>query len=154
LLEGCPIVPSRTLLVAATAFGERLSSRRVAAAVAAGLLEGGWQSDPCPLDPPTRDRSPSGATRELLDALDFDVRMRSARALIVCERRLHEDTLTGSIAFEIATRARQAGVPAYAVTADDRLDSFDARILDLQAIVEAKGARSLQGAGRKLAELI
>lgn len=144
----------RTLLVAATAFGERLSAQRVAAAVARGLHEGGWPCDPCPIEPRERDRAPSGATRELLDALGFDARMRSARALIVCESRLHEDTLAGSVAFEIATRARQAGVPAFAVTAENRLDSFDARILDLQAILEANGARSLQSAGRKLAQLI
>jgi hypothetical protein len=45
-------------------------------------------------------------------------------------------------------------VPAYAVTAHNRLDRFDARILDLQAIVEGSEARSLRAAGRRLADLI
>ena len=144
----------RTLLVAACAFGERLSAQRVATAVARGLADGGWQVDLCPIDGQWPPAGPAGEMRELLGALDFDARMRSARALIVCEQRLKEDALAGSVAFEIATRARQAGVPAYAITAENRLDSFDARILDLQTIVEAAGARSLRTAGRKLAQLV
>jgi glycerate 2-kinase len=142
---------ARTLLVASGAFDGRLSARRVAAAVARGLQDGGWATELCPIDSPGL---AGAAVRELLDSLGFDARMRSSRALIVCERRLHEDTLAGSVAFEIATRARQAGVPAFAVTAHNRLDSFDARILDLQAIVEARGERSLRTAGRKLAGLV
>jgi glycerate kinase len=154
LLEGCPIVLPRTLLIAARAFDERLSAQTVAAAVARGLADGEWQVDLCPIDGQEQGASPASDVRELLDALDFDARMRSARALIVCEARLREDTLAGSVAFEIATRARQAGVPSYAVTSENRLDSFDARILDLQAIVEANSARSLRTAGRKLAGLV
>ena len=104
---------------------------------------------------PRGDRAPSGAARELLDALDFDARMRSARALIVCERRLHEDTLAGSIAFEIATRARQAGVPAYAVTAREPPRLL--RCAHPRPAGDRRGqrrARRCTSAGRKLAELI
>jgi glycerate kinase len=144
----------RTLLVAARAFGGRLNAQRVATAVARGLADGGWHVDLCPIEEPGPATAPASAVRELLGELDFDARMRSARALIVCEARLREDTLAGSVAFEIATRARQAGVPAYAVTAQSRLDAFDARVLDLQAIVEADGARSLRAAGRTLAGLV
>ena len=90
----------------------------------------------------------------LLEELDFDVRMRRARAVILGERQLEERALRGSVAFEIATRARQAGVPAYAVTASNALDRFDARILDLQVIIEAKDKRGLTSAGRKLARLL
>ena len=53
--------------------------------------------------------------------------------------------------FEIATRARQAGVPAYAVTGENELDAFDARMLDLQVILEARTVRGLAAAGTKLA---
>jgi hypothetical protein len=148
----------RTLLVAAGPFAERLSAARVAGAVALGLQDGGWATEPCPLPAAPASaggRTPDGpALRELLDALDFDARMRSARALVVCERELHERTLAGSPAFELATRARQAGVPAYAVTAENRLDAFDARVLDLQAIVEGASARTLRSAGRELAKLV
>ena len=80
--------------------------------------------------------------------------MRRARAVIVADSRLAESTLRGSATFEIATRARQAGVPAYAVTGGNALDLLDARILDLQVILEAHDIRGLRNAGRKLAVLI
>ena len=145
----------RTLLVVARSFDQRLSAQRVAAAIARGLETGGWPTDICPIDSTEAPAAQAAdGVRALLDDLDFDARMRTARAVILAERRLQEDTLAGSAAFEIATRARQAGVPAYAVTAENRLDSFDARILDLQAILEAAGARSLREAGRRLADLV
>ncbi|HEX4482838.1 MAG TPA: hypothetical protein VH081_03560 [Solirubrobacteraceae bacterium] len=141
-----------TLLVAATAFDERLDAQRVTDAIALGLGDGGCQAETCAISLD----APPGAVRiaALLESLDFDVRMRAARALVLAAARLEEDTLAGSITFELATRARQAGVPAYAVTGEDCLDSFDARILDLQTIVQARTHRSLRAAGRKLAKLI
>jgi len=90
----------------------------------------------------------------LLEGLDFDVRMRRARAVVLGERQLEERALRGSVAFEIATRARQAGVPAYAVTGANALDRFDARILDLQVIIEGSSRRTLVAAGKKLAQVI
>ena len=90
----------------------------------------------------------------LLESLDFDARMRRARAVVLAQRRLQERMLVGSAAFEIATRARQAGVPAYALTAENRLGAFDARILDLQVILEASSPRALEAAARRLAELV
>ena len=45
-------------------------------------------------------------------------------------------------------------MPAYAITAENELDAFDARILDLQVILEAHDARTLSGAGRRLADLV
>jgi glycerate kinase len=56
--------------------------------------------------------------------------------------------------FEIATRARQGGVPCYAIAAHNALDPFEARILDLQVVLEAGGERGLSAAGRKLAGLV
>jgi hypothetical protein len=160
LLEGCPIVPRlpappapaipETLLVVARAFAERLDAERVADAIADGLRDGGWQADACPIDDDER----SAATLALVRSPQFDARMRAARAVVIAEPRLREQTLAGTTAFEVATRARQSGVPAYAVTAENLLDSFDARILDLQTIVQARTHRSLRGAGRKLAGLV
>jgi glycerate kinase len=92
--------------------------------------------------------------RELLDELGFDARMRRARALVIADARLQERTLAATVTFELATRARQAGVPAYAITAENALDPFDARILDLQVILQASGTRALAAAGRKLAALV
>jgi glycerate 2-kinase len=140
----------RTVLIAAGAF-EGLSAQRVGSAIARGVGACGLQADLCPILP--AGDLPLDA-RELLDALDFDARMRRARAVILGEWLLQEGTLAGSVAFEVATRARQSGVPAYAVTGENRLDGFDARILDLQAIITARSARALAAAGRRLARLI
>jgi glycerate kinase len=90
----------------------------------------------------------------LLDRLNFDARMRSARAVIVGEGTLDASTLYGKAPFEIATRARQAGVPAYAIVGHNALHRFDARILDLQLILQANDERSLVAAGRKLGRLL
>jgi Glycerate kinase family len=162
----------QTALVVSGPFGDGLSGAEVARAIARGLVAGG-RPDPdlCPLDaeePTQADGSGRAATervRETRDALvpdvatllaglDFDARMRRARAVVLAEAHLRERTLRGSVAFEIATRARQGGVPAYAVTGRNALTPFDARILDLQVIFEAGDKRALAGAGRKLAGLI
>ena len=87
----------------------------------------------------------------VLEALDFDARMRAAHAVVVGERRLDRSTLRGRVAGEIATRARQGGVPCHAVVGADAIDRFDARILDLQAIVEATTVAELEAAGEALA---
>jgi len=87
----------------------------------------------------------------VLEALGFDARMRAARAVIVGEGRLERATLRGRVTGEIATRARQSGVPCHAVTGTDAIDRFDARILDLQAIVEAATIAQLEAAGEALA---
>ena len=142
----------RTLLVAARAFDEPLSAQRVASAIGRGLRAGGLpEPDLCPLALESEDPA---ALRELLAALDFDARMRRARAVVVGARRLEERALLGSATLEIASRARQAGVPAYAVTGENALDPFDARILDLQVILEAGNTQALVAAGRKLAGLV
>jgi glycerate kinase len=155
LLEGCPIVapvtPPSHLLIATGPFGPRLSASAVAHAIARGIQEEGMaEPDICLLPGPSETVVNARAT---LDELDFDTRMRRARAVVIGAQRLEESTLADSVTFEIATRARQGGVPAYAVTTENHLDGFDARILDLQRILQARGARSLQTAGRELARI-
>jgi glycerate kinase len=90
----------------------------------------------------------------VLDALDFDERMLASAAVIVGEGRLDTTSLEGKIAAEIATRARQNGVPAHAVVGSCALDRFDARILDLQLIIEAGDEQALEAAGFALAPAI
>lgn len=90
----------------------------------------------------------------LLDAISFDERMRSARAVIVGEGRMDHGTLAGKAPFEIATRARQSGVPAYAVTGENALDRLEARIMDLQVVLQAVDERALVRAGKQLALLV
>lgn len=93
---------------------------------------------------------------DLYDARDgvdatFDARMRAAFALVVGERRLDRGTLSGRVTGELATRARQAGVPCHAIVGADRLDPFGKRILDLQYVLEAGDGAAREAAGAELA---
>jgi hypothetical protein len=143
---------AQTLLLACAPFGPRLPGTTVASAIARGVQEGGLpEPDICLLPLP---RAKDEEVRRMLDELGFDRRMRSARAVVVASERLHERALAGSATFEIATRARQAGVPAYAVTSENALDAFDARMLDLQLILQARSRAALVSAGRTLAEVV
>ncbi len=90
----------------------------------------------------------------VLDRLDVPARMRAARAVIVGEGRLDLGTLAGKAPGELATRARQSGVPCYAAVGSRTLDAFGARILDLQVVLEAGDLAALEAAGRELAELV
>jgi len=127
-------------MLAVCSFGDNLPAERVAEAIARGVRAAGMpEPDLCPIE----DTLPA----------DFDARMRRARAVIVGAGRLERAMLPASQVFEIATRARQVGVPAYAVTAVNELDAFDARMLDLQTILEAGSVRELGAAGTKLGRL-
>ncbi len=111
-----------TVLIAAQDFGKGLDGARVAEAIGRGLTAAGpeFEADPCPI--------------EVLPA-NLDARMRHARAVVIAARHLdHETLLRRDNACEVATRARQAGVPCYAVAARVGLDLFEARILDLQVV--------------------
>lgn len=144
---------SETVLVLAGAFEERLDAGRVAAAIARGLAaDGRLECDLCPLEWDLG--APAEGGSKLLDEGDFDQRMRAARAVVIACAHLHDRTLAGSVAFEAATRARQAGVPAYAVTGHNELDPFEARIVDLQVIIEASTLRALDVAGKKLSTFV
>ena len=83
---------------------------------AAGGLSGGlWAVHGATLEP--------GAPW-ILDALDFDERMRAARAVVTGEGKLDEQTLQGKLVGEIGTRTRQAGVPLHAIVGTDALDAL------------------------------
>jgi glycerate kinase len=90
----------------------------------------------------------------VLDALSYDGRMRAAHAVIVGEGRLDEQTLMGKAAGEAATRARQAGVPCFAVVGQDRLDLFGHRMLDLQVVSEATTLAEIEQAAAELTEYL
>jgi glycerate kinase len=132
-------VPSTTVLVAAQDFGKGLDGAKVAEAIGRGLTAArpDLDADPCPIDVlPT----------------DLDARMHRARAVVIAAKHLdHETLLRRDNACEVATRARQTGVPCYAVAASVGLDLFEARILDLQVVLEAASGRALTVAGRELA---
>jgi glycerate kinase len=117
--------------------------RGVAMTGAAGGLAGGLWA--------TFDAELRSGAAFVLECLDFDRRMRAARAVVVGEGRIDRQTLAGKIAGEIATRARQAGVPCHAVVGQNDLDRFDQRILDLQVVLEAGTLADLEAAGLELA---
>ena len=88
----------------------------------------------------------------VLEALNFDTRMRAARAVIVGERRLERGTLQGRrrgrdrdpcapVRRSLSRRRRESNA----------IDRFDARILDLQTIIAATTIAELEAAGEALA---
>ncbi len=90
----------------------------------------------------------------VLDAVGFDARMRAARCVITGEGRLDEQSLVGKLVSEVATRARQGGVPCHVVCGTRELDAMGARVLDLERVIEATTIAQLRATGRELAELI
>jgi glycerate kinase len=109
---------------------------------AAGGLSGGlWAAHGATLEP--------GAPW-VLDALHFDRRMKDSSAVITGEGRLDFQTLEGKLVGEIGTRARQAGVPLYAVVGRDDLDDFGKRMIDLQQVREAGTLEEMEAAGEAL----
>jgi glycerate kinase len=90
----------------------------------------------------------------ILDALEFDRRMRTARAIVTGEGKLDQQSLAGKVVSEVCTRARQAGVPCHAIVGTRELDSFGARVLDLQAVYEASTTRQISAAARRLADVL
>jgi len=92
-----------------------------------------------------------GGASAVLDAVDYDARMRRALAVVTGEGRIDRQSLVGKLVSEVATRARQAGVPCHAVVGRNELDLFDARILDLQMVLEASTLDEISSAGERLA---
>jgi glycerate kinase len=108
---------------------------------AGGLSGGLWAVHRAVLEP---------GANWVLDALDFDDRMRASRAVVTGEGKLDEQTLQGKLVGEIGTRARQAGVPLHALVGRDELDPFGKRIIDLQFIREATTLEELESAAEEL----
>jgi glycerate kinase len=128
------------------ALAERLPKdpRGVRMTGAAGGLSGGlWAAHGATLEP--------GAPW-ILDALDFDARMRAARAVVTGEGKLDEQTLQGKLVGEIGTRTRQAGVPLHAIVGTDALDRFGKRMIDLQVVTEATTLDEVERAAEALGE--
>ena len=67
---------------------------------------------------------------------------------------LDETSLEGKVLGEAATRARQAGVPCFAVVGTNALDAFGARILDIQRVLEAPTIDALEHAAEDLVSLL
>jgi glycerate 2-kinase len=87
----------------------------------------------------------------VLDAVGFDHAMRGARYVVSGEGRIDDQTLTGKLVGEVATRCRQGGVGCHVMVGQNRLDLFGARVLDLGYVREATRLDELEQAGRELA---
>lgn len=96
----------------------------------------------------------AGGAAFVLAAVDYDARMRAARAVVTGEGRLDRQSLAGKVVSEVATRARQAGVPCHAVVGSNALELFDLRILDLQLVLEASTLAELEAAGAELGAVL
>jgi glycerate 2-kinase len=90
----------------------------------------------------------------VLDEVDFDGRMRAARAVVTGEGKLDQQSLAGKAVSEVSTRARQVGVPSYAIVARRELDAFGQRVLDLQLVLQARTLAEIEAAAAELAQVI
>jgi hypothetical protein len=142
------------ILVLAEPYPGRLSSARVASAIARGLRTTATYDVEChPREDPqtsAADPLPAGAGARSLDALP----LAQARAVVLADHALGDGAPPQRAVFEIATRARQGGIPAYAVSGVRRPDLFQARMLDLQVVLYARGERALARAGEELGALV
>jgi len=84
----------------------------------------------------------------------LDRALRAARGVVLVARRIDPGALPGQRALELATRARQGGVPAFAVVGEHSLTPFDARVLDLQLVLTASGGASWTAAGESIAAVL
>ncbi|MGB1582611.1 MAG: glycerate kinase [Solirubrobacterales bacterium] len=86
----------------------------------------------------------------VLDRVGFSPRMTAARAVITGEGSLDRQTLLGKAVGEVATRARQSGVPCHAIVGQMGMTEFDARILDFESWTKATTLDAISTAAANL----
>jgi glycerate kinase len=86
----------------------------------------------------------------VLDTVGFDERLRRAALVVTGEGAMDEQTLTGKAVAEVATRARQGGVPLHVVVGTNKLDAMQTRLLDIASVTEATNLEELEEAGRRI----
>jgi glycerate kinase len=86
----------------------------------------------------------------VLDRLDFTPRMTASRAVITGEGSLDHQTLLGKAVGEVATRARQSGVPCHAIVGRMGMTEFEGRILDFESVTEAGTTKEISDAAERL----
>ncbi len=92
----------------------------------------------------------------VLDVVGFDALARGSFAVVTGEGRLDRQTLGGKLVFEVATRARQGGVPCYAVVGRDDVEPFERHIMNLEVEAASRdgapaSATDIERAARRLA---
>jgi glycerate kinase len=88
----------------------------------------------------------------VLGALGFDERMRESAFVVTGEGRIDNQTVTGKLVGEVATRCRQAGVPCHGIVGQIDLEPFAERILDFASLSEATDLEEMEAAGRRLVD--
>jgi len=134
-----------SVLVATDGLPGSFGAGEVAAAICRGLAAVGQPAEAFPVVV-----ADGGSLAEALSG--YDERMRAARAVVAAAGVLSRESLTGTVISEVATRARQAGVPCHAVVAANRLEPFDQRILDLQLILEASTLPEIELSGCRIGQ--
>lgn len=86
----------------------------------------------------------------VLDRIGFNARMQASRAVITGEGCLDHQTLLGKAVGEVATRARQSGVPCHAIVGRREMSEFEARILDFESVSQAGTARAIAAVSERL----
>lgn len=90
-----------------------------------------------------------GGAQWVLDALDFDARLRRARAVLTGEGRLDHTTRTGKALAHVATRARAAGVPCHAIVGRNELPEAEPALW-LASVQEAGTPAAITAAARRV----
>ncbi len=129
-------IPTEVLVVA-DRFDHSLSAAVVSEALATGLAASGLPARVTTLDSP-----------------DYNAQMLAAYAVVTGVGHLGAESLTGTLLSEVATRARQAGVPCHAVVGSHALDLFELRILDLQLVREATTLSEIEVAAAEIGAAI
>lgn len=91
-----------------------------------------------------------GGAAFVLDKLNFTARMTASRAVITGEGSLDHQTLLGKAVGEVATRARQSGVPCHAIVGQMGMSEFESRILDFESWQEAGTIEQIAAASASL----
>lgn len=90
----------------------------------------------------------------VLDQIGFTPRLLASRAVITGEGSLDRQTLLGKAVGEVATRARQNGVPCHAIVGRMVMTEFDARILDFESHTEAGTPAAIADATERLVAVL
>lgn len=89
----------------------------------------------------------------VLDALDFDRRLRAADLVITGEGALDLTTLTGKAPAEVAKRAKAQGTPCHAVVGRDALDDRARAKLNFRSVQEAGSLDAISAAVARIDSL-
>lgn len=92
-----------------------------------------------------------GGAAWVLDRVGFPDQLQAARAVVTGEGSLDGQTLLGKAVGEVATQARQSGVPCHVIAGQTDLSEFECRILDFETHQTASSTDEIAAAAEALA---